>query len=761
MFSRILFLISLLVFTSSIMADRTLVVKVEQPNGEAIPGATVYGLRNDSTLIGASLSESDGIARLILAETPFLIKGTSTGYAPSVVPFKEGTDSILLRLSPEETRLEGIEVTASIQRDAEGKEIFTITDEMRKNTNNAANLIAKLPGVSVNQATETIRIGTESDIKVIVDGQEVSRQYAMSLNPKRIKSIEIERNPSGRYAGSNIVVNIILNKSYQGIDLSLQGKYTQFLQNGFSNNEGEAFNVTSTFGKWNLYASEEFSRSLWKEAEGYSIHSEGFSPTVADTPPASDPNISQRTLSWKTLIGIDCNLSSSHVISAQFSYDHTNARKSEDQLMSDPAGNFTSYYLQKYRNNNFVGGIFYHGALGDNWNLSADFIYNRYGIRENRDFTQPLSSSFSSTDGDKDYIQTYLTASWRPSKKWRISLKYNLIWRDYNTVSQAEVRTNLSETRNLPNVDIYFRPVSNFNIRLGGSWQHISKSNDDMKLSESSFMPDARIYWRPFKWMKIIALYYCDVEYPNLDLLSPQQWKVADGVLHVGNPELKAKVMHYANPQITFLNCLKIEYMYRRAANDISTVYLPSEDYRNGVIQTYANSTIIHQYAGIQFFRNLHRDFKIDILGNYQWYQRKYDASKGYGRTWYLDASAEWNIMGKGYVAQAEYFLRDDRIPVPMGREIARQEGLNLSVFKLFLKNRLSVALFGIIPTPPAPCRKSYLHLSSGILFFSDSKSHKHRVMVRRHQHTFPLRKRESAQRGRLYPLREGEITEH
>ncbi|MDE6008917.1 MAG: hypothetical protein K2G90_06880 [Muribaculaceae bacterium] len=230
------------------MADRTLVVKVEQPNGEAVPGAAVSGLRKDSTLIEASLSDSDGMARLILAETPFLIKGTSTGYAPAVIQFYGSNDSILLKLSPEEVQLEGIEVTASIQRDAEGKEIFTITDEMRKNTNNAANLLAKLPGVSVNQATETLRIGTESNIKIIVDGQEVSRQYAMSLNPKRIKSIEIERNPSGRYAGSPMVVNIILNKNYQGIDLSIQGKYTQFLQNGFSNNEGETFNVTSTLG---------------------------------------------------------------------------------------------------------------------------------------------------------------------------------------------------------------------------------------------------------------------------------------------------------------------------------------------------------------------------------------------------------------------------------------------------------------------------------------------------------------------------------
>lgn len=85
-----------------------------------------------------------------------------------------------------EVELQGFEVTASVQRDAEGKEIFTITNEMRRNTNNAANLLAKLPGVNVNQATETIRIGTESDIKIIVNGQEISHQYALSLNPKRI-----------------------------------------------------------------------------------------------------------------------------------------------------------------------------------------------------------------------------------------------------------------------------------------------------------------------------------------------------------------------------------------------------------------------------------------------------------------------------------------------------------------------------------------------------------------------------------------------
>ena len=76
-------------------------------------------------------------------------------------------------------------------------EIIFLTDSIRKSAANAAMMIGNLPGFKVDWITEDISIGNDRNIPIIVNGQEMGLQYAKSINPKRIKSIEVQRYPPG------------------------------------------------------------------------------------------------------------------------------------------------------------------------------------------------------------------------------------------------------------------------------------------------------------------------------------------------------------------------------------------------------------------------------------------------------------------------------------------------------------------------------------------------------------------------------------
>lgn len=102
-----------------------------------------------------------------------------------------------------------------VKRDAERETIF-ITDSMRKGTVSAAQLLRKVKGVKVDWITESVNVGLDGNVPVVINEHEVDAKHAMSMNPKRIKKVEIIRSPTGRFAGYPIVVNLVLYDDYAG-----------------------------------------------------------------------------------------------------------------------------------------------------------------------------------------------------------------------------------------------------------------------------------------------------------------------------------------------------------------------------------------------------------------------------------------------------------------------------------------------------------------------------------------------------------------
>lgn len=117
-----------------------------------------------------------------------------------------------------------VTVTATTDRRDAVTQTITVTDSMREGTNSAIALLGNVPGITLDRLSETIKVGFDSNVPILVDGIEVNADYAKNITPDRVYKVEIMRHPSGRYANYPVVVNLKLKTTFQGWDMNLHAR---------------------------------------------------------------------------------------------------------------------------------------------------------------------------------------------------------------------------------------------------------------------------------------------------------------------------------------------------------------------------------------------------------------------------------------------------------------------------------------------------------------------------------------------------------
>lgn len=131
---------------------------------------------------------------LILFLFPFTCLAQVKG---KVVSVSDSTSTPSANFSLEKELKDVVVVADMVSRNASKETIF-ITDSLRKGTVSAIQLLAKLPGITTDWGTDEVNVGKDKNVPIVINGKEVKREYAISLNPKRIKKVEIMRYPAGK-----------------------------------------------------------------------------------------------------------------------------------------------------------------------------------------------------------------------------------------------------------------------------------------------------------------------------------------------------------------------------------------------------------------------------------------------------------------------------------------------------------------------------------------------------------------------------------
>ena len=646
---------------------------------------------------------------LILFLFPFTCLAQVKG---KVVSVSDSTSTPSANFSLEKELKDVVVVADMVSRNASKETIF-ITDSLRKGTVSAIQLLAKLPGITTDWGTDEVNVGKDKNVPIVINGKEVKREYAISLNPKRIKKVEIMRYPAGKYSDYPVVLNIELADDYKGWDVSAFTRNLYSFRNKHSNREAIGTSFTYTLPKVNLYGSLSFNHRQNYDVSGYEYSSMSDLVIKSEAADYKKPNISTRNNMGSFSLGADYRLSNNQILSAQAWIE----RKGTKQNDSFSVFNNDKFYelnsLDDFKTDDYTIGLFYKGKFANHLNLSSELIYNRYDIHEDRIYSEKDNIVLSPYKGNKNYWRYYLSANYYLGNKVSLWADYTQIWKDYSNSDRNEniVLYNSKETRSKLMGAISYQPFRNFNALLGSHLLTVKDENQLKAVSEkhTSWMPLFKGYWKPVKWMYLQYNYFCDVEYPNLDQLSTVRWQVNDVLWHRGNSELKPRIMHYSEITVNFVNIVKIDYMYKQSKDEIIDYYQQEED---KTYQTQANCNYSHNYLGMEGDYNLGNGVELSFVANYQWYHRYMkDDTKHFGRTWYLDTQFLWNVPKTKLSFMASYFLRHDKLPLLQGKQYDEEEKLFVGTSYSLLKGKLPISLEVSIPTSMIS-KKTYTKVS-------------------------------------------------
>ena len=646
---------------------------------------------------------------LILLLFPFTCLAQVKG---KVVSVSDSTSTPSANFSLEKELKDVVVVADMVSRNASKETIF-ITDSLRKGTVSAIQLLAKLPGITTDWGTDEVNVGKDKNVPIVINGKEVKREYAISLNPKRIKKVEIMRYPAGKYSDYPVVLNIELADDYKGWDVSAFTRNLYSFRNKHSNRVAMGTSFTYTLPKVNLYGSLSFNHRQNYDVSGYEYSSMSDLVIKSEAADYKKPNISTRNNMGSFSLGADYRLSNNQILSAQAWIE----RKGTKQNDSFSVFNNDKFYelnsLDDFKTDDYTIGLFYKGKFVNHLNLSSELIYNRYDIHEDRIYSEKDNIVLSPYKGNKNYWRYYLSANYYLGNKVSLWADYTQIWKDYSNSDRNEniVLYNSKETRSKLMGAISYQPFRNFNALLGSHLLTVKDENQQTAVSEkhTSWMPLFKGYWKPVKWMYLQYNYFCDVEYPNLDQLSTVRWQVNDVLWHRGNSELKPRIMHYSEITVNFVNIVKIDYMYKQSKDEIIDYYQQEED---KTYQTQANCNYRHNYLGMEGDYNLGKGVELSFVANYQWYHRYMkDDTKHFGRTWYLDTQLLWNVPNTKLSFMASYFLRHDKLPLLQGKQYDEEEKLFVGTSYSLLKGKLPISLEVSIPTSMIS-KKTYTKVS-------------------------------------------------
>ena len=661
--------------------------------------------QSDSAYIVGATTNSDGYFELKVNEDrECILQMSFIGFEKISIVCRPGNLGDFI-LNENAGLLEEVVVKGDSRHKDAIKETFFLTDSLRNSSKNSFQLLDKLPGISVDWASDAVKIGEYRDVPIMLNGREVGKELVQNLNPQRIKKIELLRFPKGKYGDMPIVLNYITYDNYLGYDLGVHSKGLVSFRTPNSHSENIGANFIYTLDKWNIYSDFNVSNKKMYSATSYSYL---YKNEVAEATAMEDfrhPNNNNTNKSFNVSLGADYKIATKHTISIQSwldggKYDSFESYQTpENMLLSENSNN--------YRNINSTSGLFYRGDITDRFIITSDLTYNYYNVNENRAYENVDKLTQLDYSGRKDY--------------WRYNANAYNIWNNILTSNVGYTYTDKSYINKDTNTDkelfrslekrhdiyasLMINPHQKVSLAIGGNVLFVHRDNGIDSDNRYSWMPSAKLHWQALKKLSVTGNYFCNIEYPNLDQLSTVTYNKNKILMYRGNPDLKERVMHYMEWRINVPKIIEFTYMLKHSANDITPWYFMENDY---VVETLVGSKYLHQYIGLSGDYNIGQKFQVNFTANYQWYGRQGSDNIWHrGRTWYLDAMATYQMTSHLYL-MAAYFLRHDKHPLLQGEEYGQEETLMLGLMSPLCKGKLSLSVNFAIPTSLVSKRTYY-----------------------------------------------------
>jgi hypothetical protein len=713
---RLIFFV-LVLFTFKITFSQNVIItgQVKDGNSQNLQYCNISVLNNNKNITGG-ITDKNGYFYLKVQQGAYKVVINFVGYEPDTINtgmLQSDKFIGVFKLKESISVLEQVEITTSKVVNKIDKDIINITDEEREKASEVTEILDKISGVNYDVINDVVKVDNNANIKILIDNTEKGVDYIKSIDPKKIKQIEVIKYPGGKYGLQNYsaVINIITDKTYRGYSIKIDNMaFIDFDDKNYfypRNNLNALFSYT--YKKVNIY----FGVNNMKQIVQFKYNSEYKNDTMSilNNPISNDYNRINKGYVNKFTLGLDYYLNPkntfSYEIKMQTPYDAKQIQKTNvlnidnhnDSLMNNYSF-ISDISANRFGINN---SLFYHNTINQNTNLNATYFFDIDEYTVNQDlFTADILSS-----GSKKTMQT-------KKSDFNIDFNHNINQKiSFNIGGNLKYILSNSNTKYKFNDTIYeFKQQTNINsIYTNLNWQITNKlgikaglayelynTTTDISQIFNTIQPNAKLSYKLSEKLFFRLSYNVNSRYPSIQETTPVVFVMNNNSNREGNPNLEPAYTHEFNFQAVVFNQLLTLTPYYIFSNNYITLFV--EEKQN--ILSYTNKNIdLYEQKGLKINFNLPIKRIVMISTNFDFYNSyiEYKQISSTLNNWTNNTQISYNSqkLKTGFMLQYQknYVKTLSLNGYQKGNEM---DYLSLVTINHFFKNRLKLIVMYMLP---------------------------------------------------------------
>ncbi len=678
-----------------------------------LPYATVCLLESEEKVLGTGITDENGIFSISSSRYPQKITISYIGYQTITkdIPLP-GTRLGAFPMQTKSISLDETIISTDNVRHKLDRDNYVVTVEMTEGAASVEELLDKIPGVYFDPFSKQIKVNNNQNILLLVDGVQQPERYIRNLSPERVHSVEIIREPSGRFVsdGYSAIVNLKLKENYKGYDIylssfsgvSLSEKRTVgevvFAKPSFGMNyTGQDYSFFANYSR----NSEKQNLLLSKELNYNDFVLESRNPEKSKPKDSYDADNGafsfgfNRILSPNHSIGFQAEILSGNVNSSQMrTLQRTETTSQEQRSMKDSVSDNTSAET-------FVGTLFYQGKWTSRLRLCADLSYNHYNNDISNVYVltdiQPYVSG-NDYNEYKNHTLLNVEAQYLLSSKFSLSAGYSNSWRKYaSNSSQGVGFLNYREYRSKYFGYLSIYPSPKMQFKIGAAFEDVNSYNRDAKMDYSRILPYSQLNFNFSKAVNLNASYSTSQYYPSLYQLSPMSLVIDNYLSQTGNAELKSAVTHTAALRLALWDKFSISPAFDYTKDNISEAYIENE-YK--IYRTFSNVDTKEFRIQATLEQAIANRFRWSNLVTFYRTEASTAEFKNRPNGWLIDSRISYYNPEKAFGFQVEYHRNMRKQVLSQGYRTIDKDNWLIGATKEFWKKRISVTLNYIPPIP-------------------------------------------------------------
>lgn len=625
-------------------------------------------------------------------------------------------DSLQEKPSERIQRLDSVMVNGSNVTHYAGRDVIRITRELRKGARNVAQMLGKIPGFDCDRSSNSVTYYGSDEILILVDSIEKPAGYVKELHHLRFDKVVVVPNPTGKYAGYNVLVNFHTKQDYEGHEENFFNYFRALPTDGNGSgknlsNTNTSSSFTYTKNKWNVVGRYNFGfrqgeLSDVEKTETYPLNQLRYDYLRSTTRKDSYFRIHNLYTALDYQIGKNHSVSLSYQFAADASDDYQGAGMARTQTETGRKDSIWVRGFDGINSKRHTLGGYFRGRSGA-WNYTFDVNYINDGWSSESFLERSTGyASYHHLDNLMNYIWTKSELNRHFLKgKLYVSAGYNLTLKKYEQTDRL-TKDRLSANNYLRNefwtwMSYYVKDGTDVNF--SASAEHVHSRSDSFADNDMVYKLSGMVYHRWNKWLWMRLNLWCDVNRPQLRQVSEYGY-FTDSLNWVqGNPGLKTSVSHSGRVWLDFFNTFNLQAGFAYSPNTFCTV----TESREGTLASgerlfyvayVPRNTRFHSFWTSFYIQKRIGKLTMNAFVKYEKCRAEYAQYKSRNDGFSGNMSLRYYEGKRKLSLSLSYSLANQYDVAVQGKTTRRLDYFNILAGKDFLKQRLGVVIQYVPP---------------------------------------------------------------